>query len=74
MNNAYKVKMMPKLKTRKGAAKRFKLTKGGKIKRRKASASHLLTKKTAKRKRDLRRSDQVSAADKRKIKRLIPYG
>lgn len=65
---------MPKLKTRKGAAKRFKLTKGGKIKRRKASASHLLTKKTAKRKRDLRRSDQVSAADKRKIKRLIPYG
>lgn len=65
---------MPKLKTRKGVAKRFELTKGGKIKRRKASASHLLTKKTAKRKRDLRRSDQVSAADKRKIKRLIPYG
>lgn len=65
--------MMPKLKTSRGAAKRFNLTKGGKIKRRKAYGGHLLTKKTAKRKRNLRRNDLISPADKKKIKRLIPY-
>jgi large subunit ribosomal protein L35 len=65
--------MMPKRKTSRGAAKRFNLTKGGKIKRRKACDSHLLTKKTTKRKRNLRRNDLISPADKKKVKRLIPY-
>jgi len=64
---------MPKLKTNKGASKRFGKTKGGKIKRQKAYASHLLTSKSPKRKRSLRKSALVNAADSRNIKRLIPY-
>jgi len=53
---------MPKMKTHKGAAKRFKLTGTGKVKRFKAYKSHILTKKTTKRKRNLRKSVEVSPA------------
>jgi large subunit ribosomal protein L35 len=64
---------MPKLKTHRGAAKRFSLTANGKVKRSKAFASHILTKKTTKRKRALRRSTLVDSANLKEIKRLIPY-
>lgn len=64
---------MPKLKTHRGAAKRFSLTAKGKIKRSKAFASHILTKKTTKRKRGLRRTTLVDSANYKHIKKLIPY-
>ena len=64
---------MPKLKTHRGAAKRFSLTSKGKIKRSKAFASHILTKKTTKRKRGLRKTALVDSANYKGIKRLIPY-
>ncbi len=64
---------MPKLKTHRGAAKRFSLTASGKVKRNKAFASHILTKKTTKRKRALRRATLVDSANSKEIKRLIPY-
>jgi len=64
---------MPKIKTNRGAAKRFRKTATGKIRRNKAFTSHILTKKTTKRKRDLRQSVLVSPADERNISRLIPY-
>lgn len=64
---------MPKIKTHRGAAKRFKKTASGKIKRAKAYKSHILEKKSAKRKRNLRQSTMVSAADARRVARLIPY-
>lgn len=64
---------MPKMKTHRGAAKRFKLTKSGRIKRVKAYKSHLLTKKSAKRKRSLRHATQVSKSDARNIRKLLPY-
>ncbi|MDD5722102.1 MAG: 50S ribosomal protein L35 [Syntrophales bacterium] len=64
---------MPKMKTRRGAAKRFSLTAKGKIKRNKAFASHILTKKTSKRKRSLRKSGLLHKSDVAGIKRLIPY-
>ncbi len=63
---------MPKLKTFRGAKKRFKLTSKGKIRRRKANVSHILTKKTTKRKRNLRKATFLSKADKKRIRRLIP--
>jgi large subunit ribosomal protein L35 len=63
---------MPKLKTFRGVKKRFKLTATGEIRRRKANASHILTKKTTKRKRALRKSTFLSKADKKRIKKLIP--
>ncbi len=62
---------MPKMKTNSGAKKRFKLTGTGRIKRRKAFASHILTKKSPKRKRNLRSSTLVSSADERRVKRMI---
>jgi large subunit ribosomal protein L35 len=62
---------MPKMKTHKGAAKRFKVTGGGKIMREKAFKSHILTKKNAKRKRRLGTDTEVSAADNKKVKRLL---
>ena len=62
---------MPKMKTNKSAAKRFKKTGTGKIKRGHAYTSHILTKKSPKRKRQLRKSDLVSSADEKRIKRLI---
>ena len=62
-----------KLKTKRGAAKRFKVTGSGKVKRSKAYASHLLSSKTTKRKRKLRKNVVVSKRDSRNVKRLIPY-
>jgi large subunit ribosomal protein L35 len=62
---------MPKLKTHRGAAKRFKLTGTGKIKRRKAYHSHILTKKNAKRKRNLRKPALVDSANLKAIKRVL---
>lgn len=62
-----------KLKTHRGAAKRFKVTGSGKIVRSKASGSHLLTKKSSGRKRLLKQHALVSKADERNVKRLIPY-
>ncbi|MBM7582046.1 large subunit ribosomal protein L35 [Caldicoprobacter guelmensis] len=64
---------MPKIKTHRGAAKRFRLTKNGKIKRAKAFKSHLLTKKSPKRKRQLRKATYVASVEVKKIKQLIPY-
>lgn len=65
---------MPKQKTNRSAAKRFKRTGTGKIKRRKAYTSHILTKKSAKRKRNLRKPALVSRADEKRIKRLLGGG
>jgi len=62
---------MPKQKTNKSAAKRFRLTGTGKIRRRQANKSHILTKKTAKRKRQLTQPALVSKADKDRVKRLL---
>jgi len=64
---------MPKIKTHRGAAKRFSLTGSGRVKRSKAYASHILTSKTTKRKRNLRKSAILDTADEREIKKLIPY-
>ena len=64
---------MPKMKTHRGAAKRFSLTAKGKIKRSKAYSSHILTKKTTKRKRNLRKSDLLDKSDMNRIRKLIPY-
>ncbi len=64
---------MPKMKTHRGAAKRFSLTAKGKIKRSKAYSSHILTKKTTKRKRNLRKSSFLDKSDMNGIKKLIPY-
>jgi large subunit ribosomal protein L35 len=66
---------MPKLKTRKGVKKRFKITKTGKVLRKKAGRRHLLTKKSRKRKRGMNRPAKVENRRFRKtIKRLLPYG
>jgi large subunit ribosomal protein L35 len=65
---------MPKLKTHKGAAKRFRLTATGKVKRGHSHARHILTKKTAKRKRNLDIDVLVSEADEKMVKRMLPYG
>lgn len=64
---------MPKIKTRKSAAKRFNLTGGGKIKRAKAYKNHKLNKKDRKTIRNLRKGGYVSAAEEKNIKELIPY-
>ncbi len=64
---------MPKIKTHRGAAKRFKKTGSGKVKRSKAYASHLLGDKSPKRKRNLRKAGLVSEAENKRITRLIPY-
>lgn len=62
---------MPKVKTNSGAKKRFKVTGSGKIKRRKAFKSHILTKKSPKRKRNLRKTTLVDKANERSIKELL---
>lgn len=64
---------MPKLKTNRAAAKRFRVTGSGKIKRNKGFKSHLLSSKGKKRKRKLRRATVVSAVETRNIRQLIPY-
>lgn len=64
---------MPKMKTHRGAAKRFKKTGTGKIKRNKAYTSHILTKKSPKRKRNLRKSTVASDANAKVINKMLPY-
>jgi large subunit ribosomal protein L35 len=64
---------MPKLKTHKGASKRFRVTAGGKVVRQHAFARHILTKKAPGRKRKLGKSTLVTDADAPKIKRMLPY-
>ncbi len=64
---------MPKIKTHTGAKKRFKLTKNGKVKRAHAFKSHILNKKTTKRKRNLRKMVTADKTNTAQIKRLIPY-
>ena len=64
---------MPKMKTLRGAAKRFGLTKSGKVKRSRAYKSHILTKKSPKRKRNLRKGTYVAAQEEKNIRKLIPY-
>lgn len=64
---------MPKMKTHKSSAKRFKVSSSGIIIRSKAYKSHIMTKKTAKRKRNLRKATTVSSAEVKKIKVLLPY-
>ena len=65
---------MPKLKTHKGAAKRFRLTATGKIKRGHSHARHILTKKTHKRKRLLDIDALVATADQKRVESMLPYG
>ncbi len=62
---------MPKLKTHRGAAKRIKRTASGKFKRHKAYTSHILTKKSTKRKRNLRKATMVSKADAKVLKQML---
>jgi large subunit ribosomal protein L35 len=64
---------MPKMKTKRGAAKRFKVTGSGKVKRARGYRRHILTTKSRKRKRQLRRGGLVAPADERSVKALIPY-
>ncbi len=65
---------MPKMKTKKAAAKRLKMTASGRLKRHKANHSHILTKKDRKRKRRLRTADMVDKADHKRTLRMLPYG
>jgi len=65
---------MPKMKSHRGAAKRFKSTASGKFKRGKAYKSHILTKKTTKRKRKLDTATLVSDSDQKRVAAMLPYG
>jgi large subunit ribosomal protein L35 len=65
---------MPKMKTHRGAAKRVKKTGTGKLKRMRANKSHILTKKTRKRKRRLRKPDVVAKGDAKRLHKILPYG
>ena len=65
---------MPKLKTHRGAAKRFRITATGKIKRGHSHARHILTKKTNKRKRYLDVDVLVAKGDQKRVERMLPYG
>jgi len=65
---------LPKMKTHRGAAKRFKLTGSGKVKMNRAFRSHILEKKSAKRKRNLRHAQLVSPADAKRVKRMLGIG
>lgn len=64
---------MPKIKTRRAAAKRFKFTKTGKVKRGSAYRSHILNKKTTKRKRNLRKIGYADSTNVAAIKKMVPY-
>ncbi len=64
---------MPKMKTHKGAAKRFKVTGSGKVKAKKSGLRHILTSKTTKRKRNLRHAGIIEGQDAQNIKVLLPY-
>ncbi|OQA53613.1 MAG: 50S ribosomal protein L35 [Candidatus Omnitrophica bacterium ADurb.Bin277] len=65
---------MPKMKTKKAAAKRYTLTGSGKVKYKKQGLRHILTKKSSKRKRHLRREGILSKVEEARAKRLLPYG
>ena len=64
---------MPKIKTKKAAAKRFAVTGTGKLKRFEANKSHILTKKTTKRKRNLRKAAMMDATNEKVMKKILPY-
>jgi large subunit ribosomal protein L35 len=64
---------MPKMKSNSGAGKRFKATGTGKVVRSKANKSHILTSKTTKRKRNLRKSSLVNSANMDNMRKLLPY-
>ncbi|MBE3595577.1 MAG: 50S ribosomal protein L35 [Hydrogenibacillus sp.] len=64
---------MPKMKTHRGAAKRFKKTAGGKLMKHQAFTSHILTKKSPKRKRHLRKATVLKSGDFKRTIRLLPY-
>lgn len=64
---------MPKMKTRRSAAKRYSITKNGKVKYKKQGLRHILTKKSTKRKRNLRKSGLLSPAEVKRAKQLMPY-
>ena len=64
---------MPKVKTSRSAAKRFKKTGTGQLKRMKAYKSHILTKKSQKRKRNLRKSTITDATNVKSMKKILPY-
>ena len=64
---------MPKIKTNRAAAKRFKKTATGKLKRNKAYKSHILTKKTQKRKRNLRKATVLDQSNVKNMKKILPY-
>lgn len=64
---------MPKMKTKRAAAKRFDVTGTGKLKRFKAYKSHILTKKTTKRKRNLRKATMMDATNEKVMKKVLPY-
>jgi large subunit ribosomal protein L35 len=65
---------MPKMKTNKSAAKRFRISGTGRVRRPKAGGNHMMQEKSRKRVRRFRNNDMVSPTLQRKIKRLIPYG
>jgi large subunit ribosomal protein L35 len=65
---------MPKMKTNRGAAKRFSFTGSGKIRRNRAYRRHILTKKSPKRKRQLRTGPVLDSANRKAARRLLPYG
>ncbi len=65
---------MPKIKTNRGAAKRFKLTASGRVKRRKAGLRHILTSKDRRTKRGLGKTAYVAKVDSDAIKKMLPYG
>ena len=64
---------MPKMRTKRGAAKRFTRTASGKLRRHRSAKSHLLTGKSAKRMRPLRKGVQIDPADVKRMKVLVPY-
>jgi large subunit ribosomal protein L35 len=64
---------MPKMKTKKSASKRFKVTANGKFKYKKQGLRHILTKKSTKRKRRLRHMDILSREERKRVEKLLPY-
>ena len=64
---------MPKMKTNRAAAKRFRFTASGKIRRSQAFVNHILTKKSSKRKRQLRNGALICESDQKEVERLLPY-
>jgi large subunit ribosomal protein L35 len=71
LSDAAEIETMPKIKTNRSAAKRFRVTKNGKIKRQRAGKRHLLSSKAAERKRRLRKSAIAKPADTKRIKRML---